>query len=154
MRTFIYKRTHEGDPNASGVFGIHDCMGQKRTSQFDAVIGVGGTDPWPECRGIARKVNWIGIGPQWQEVRKLRSNGRQWGPRVTFDHFAYYGENGPLLEDIAPSLAKRLYDRKARFVMDNLSDRERREVDSIVDLAKEAPPSAGLGPKESPARRC
>jgi hypothetical protein len=38
MRTLIYKRTHTGDPDASGCFGIFDCMGRVRALDFDAVI--------------------------------------------------------------------------------------------------------------------
>jgi hypothetical protein len=30
MRTLIYKRTHTGDPDANGCFGIYDCMGRVR----------------------------------------------------------------------------------------------------------------------------
>ena len=35
MRTLIYKRTHPGDPDVDGLFGIHDCMGQVRAWSFD-----------------------------------------------------------------------------------------------------------------------
>jgi len=40
MNTLIYKRTHRGDPNESGVFGVWNCMGQIRGWEFDAVIGM------------------------------------------------------------------------------------------------------------------
>ena len=59
----IYKRTHNGDPDRFGHFGINDCMGQLRARRFDAVIGVGGIGAEPKSLGIAGKVNWIGIGP-------------------------------------------------------------------------------------------
>ena len=39
MRTLIYKRTHPGDPDAKGRFGIYDCMGRVRAWDFEAVIG-------------------------------------------------------------------------------------------------------------------
>lgn len=42
MRILAYKRTHTGDPDANGVFGVNDCMGRVRSLEFDAVIGVGG----------------------------------------------------------------------------------------------------------------
>ena len=38
-RILIYKRTHTGDSDAKGCFGIHDCMGSFRARDFDAVIG-------------------------------------------------------------------------------------------------------------------
>ena len=63
MRTLIYKRTHPGDPDRAGRFGIHDCMGRIRRWSFEAVIGVGGVGAGPELHGLAAKVNWIGIGP-------------------------------------------------------------------------------------------
>jgi hypothetical protein len=56
MRTLIYKRTHHGDPDPAGRFGIHDCMGRVRTWSLEAVIGVGGigADPesWSRCSGV------------------------------------------------------------------------------------------------------
>jgi hypothetical protein len=49
MRTFIYKRTHQGDPDNQGWFGIQDCMGSLRRRDFDAVIGVGGISDWAKA---------------------------------------------------------------------------------------------------------
>jgi hypothetical protein len=72
MRTLIYKRTHNGDPDPeTGTFGNADCMGRVRGWNFDAVIGVGGIGREPELEGIAGKVTWVGIGPhkvrgQWR----------------------------------------------------------------------------------------
>ncbi len=137
MRTLIYKRTHCGDPiSKTGVFGNHDCMGQVRGWNFDAVIGVGGTGSKPQVNGIAGKLTWVGIGPH--------KTGDSRCPQVTFAHFLYYGETGKPLSDIAPVLAKRLYDGKARVLMDSLSDEERREVNKILRLARNAQPSPGL----------
>ena len=45
VRILIYKRTHNGDPDAKGCFGACDCMGSVRSRSFDAVIGVGGIGP-------------------------------------------------------------------------------------------------------------
>src|SRR5437867_10741882 len=42
LQILTYKRTHNGDPDVYGCFGIHDCMGSVRDLPFDAVIGVGG----------------------------------------------------------------------------------------------------------------
>jgi hypothetical protein len=94
MRTLIYKRTHNGDPDKTGQFGIHDCMGRVRTWAFDAVIGVGGMGAEPRSHGLNGKVNWIGIGPH-----KTRPAKR--GPVVTFDHFVLYGSDGPDFEKLA-----------------------------------------------------
>lgn len=88
-RALIYKRTHSGDPDPkTGVFGNNDCMKTIRGRSFDAVIGVGGIGREARSEGIARKLTWIGIGP-----RKIGEPSR---PLVTFDHFLYYGEEGPL----------------------------------------------------------
>jgi hypothetical protein len=57
MKTLVYKRTHNGDPDVEGRFGIHDCMGQVRGYGFEAVIGVGGVGDEPEAWGIAGKLN-------------------------------------------------------------------------------------------------
>ena len=63
MRTLIYKRTHHGDPDVSGQFGIHGCMGRVRAWDFEAVIGVGGVGPEPRSEGLDCKVNWISDRP-------------------------------------------------------------------------------------------
>jgi len=104
MRTLIYKRTHHGDPDRTGQFGIHDCMGQVRRWDFDAVIGVGGLGPEARLNELDGKVNWIGIGAQKHVVPNRR------GPIVTFDHFLLYdGSDGPDFERVAPVLAERIY---------------------------------------------
>ena len=42
---------------------MNDCLGSIRDRDFDAVIGVGGIGSEARAEGIARQVNWIGIGP-------------------------------------------------------------------------------------------
>jgi hypothetical protein len=137
MRTLIYKRTHHGDPDPAGRFGIHDCMGRVRTWSFEAVIGVGGIGADPESHGLAGKVNWIGIGPLKADAPDKR------GPIVTFDHFLFYCSDGPLFAELAPRLANRMYATNVRAVMNRLDARERREVDLLLTMAKGAPPSSG-----------
>jgi hypothetical protein len=148
MRTLIYKRTHRGDPNVDGQFGIYDCMGQVRAWSFDAVIGVGGMGAEPRSHGLDGKVNWIGIGPH-----KRASAGKR-GPIVTFDHFWFRGADGPNFEKLAPQLAHRIYSRNVRVLMHGLSAAEQREVDSLLKLAKDAPPSAGRTPSEKSPKGC
>jgi len=137
MRTLIYKRTHSGDTNPeTGEFGNHNCMGQVRSWDFDAVIGVGGIGQRAKFNGIAKKLTWIGIGP-----RKTGDSSR---PRVTFDHFLYHGETGPLLETAAPVLARRIFGGNVRIILDgSLSTTARREVGKILGRARAAPPSPG-----------
>ncbi len=138
MRTLIYKRTHNGDPDPdTGQFGIYDCMGRVRTWDFQAVIGVGGLSAKP--KSLRHKVNWIGIG-----ARKGGRNRR--GPIVTFEHFLFFdsdGPNVPNFKTLAPVLARRIYSKNVRVVMNDLSASEQKEVDKILALAKHAPPSAG-----------
>jgi hypothetical protein len=156
MRTLIYKRTHHGDPDMTGQFGIHDCMGRVRTWDFEAVIGVGGLGPEPRSYGLDGKVNWIGIGPHKKAVAGKR------GPIVTFDHFVFYGSGGPDFEKLTPLLAERIYSRNVRVIMKGLSPGEQEEVDKILIRAKHAPPSsaetsptssAGTSPK-APLKGC
>ncbi len=75
MRVLVYKRTHNGDPDAHGCFGAFDCMGTVRDREYDAVIGVGGIGPEAQSNGIDRQINWIGIGPHKRYVRG--SGGRR-----------------------------------------------------------------------------
>lgn len=135
MRTFIYKRTHNGDPDpVTGEFGVGNCMKGCRVWSFDAVIGVGGTGREPLRHGIARKLTWVGIGPHKTGNPRL--------PIVTFDHFLYYGDKGPLLENVAKSIAEHFYQGGARMLV-NLSDEESLEAERILSSAMTAPPSPG-----------
>lgn len=144
MRTLIYKRTHHGDPDAEGRFGIHGCMGRVRTWAFEAVIGVGGKRPWPEWKELAGRVNWIGIGP-----RRTGDTDKRGFPVLVFEHFKLFrrdGTRGPKLAKVAPQLAGRIYATNVRVLMDDLDEVERAEVDAILARAKNAPPSpAGDG---------
>jgi hypothetical protein len=136
MRTLIYKRTHTGDPDVRGRFGIHDCMGQMRAWDFEAVIGIGGLGGEATSHGLDGKINWIGIGPH-----KRAAMGKR-GPIVTFDHFLYYGSEGPDFITKAPTLAHRMYSRNVRVLMHDVDARERKEIDRLLTLARNAPPSA------------
>ena len=138
MRVLVYKRTHIGDPDENGWFGVSDCMGAVRKRDFDAVVGVGGIGSEPRSHGIDRKLNWIGIGPHIG-----RKNNR--APMLRFDHFHYFGTSGDLFSSWAPRLARRMYWRGARHLMsDSMNDLERKEIEAIVRLARHAPPSSDL----------
>lgn len=137
LRVLVYKRTHNGDPDENGCFGVHDCMGVVRDRDFDAVIGVGGVGPEAQATGIAGKVNWIGMGPHRRRAAGMR------GPAVTFDRFRDFGTTGPDFRSLAPALAERMYANNVRHVMDDLSDLEYVEVEGILRLAEAAPPSRG-----------
>lgn len=147
MRTLIYKRTHHGDPDVHGQFGIYDCMGRVRGWSFGAVIGVGGMGAESRSHGLDGRVNWIGIGPH------QRSAGKR-GPIVTFDHFWFRGSDGPSFEKLAPQLAHRIYSRNVRVLMNGLSAAEQKEVDNLLKLAKDAPPSTGQGRAEKSTKGC
>lgn len=135
MRTLVYKRTHNGDPDVLGRFGIRDCMGSVRSWPFASVIGVGGQGAEAERHDIARKLNWIGVG-----AHKTYVPGRD-NPIVTFDQFRDFGTDGPLLESIAPHLSRQMYVKKARAAMDfnalQLAEIER--ILAMVEDDREAP---------------
>lgn len=147
MRILVYKRTHSGDPDTAGRFGIYDCMGSVRGKAYDAVIGVGGLGAEPRRNGIAGKITWVGIGPH-------KEPGTPRGPLVTFDHFLYFGESGPGLTKYAPTLADHLYGSNVRVLL-NLTEAERLEAEAILALAQRAPPSEARGePVERVGRVC
>jgi len=134
MNTLIYKRTHRGDPDESGVFGRRDCMGPVRKWKFDAVIGVGGKRPWPGHEEIANRITWIGIDP-----KKTTSRKSTWrGPLVRFERYVLYDEKGPHLNRKAPKLFKYMFkDRQVRAVMSqSLSGTIQEEVARILRLAR------------------
>ena len=137
MRILIYKRTHRGDPDARGIFGINDCMGSVRDFHYDAVIGIGGIGEEPQAHGIAGTINWIGIGP-----RKVRIDHRR-GALVTFDHFLFHDTAGPDFRTEAPHLAAHIYNNNVRILLDDLTATERAEASTIVNKAYSAPASIG-----------
>jgi hypothetical protein len=126
MRILTYKRTHTGDPNPKGQFGIFDCMGRVRNYSFDAVIGVGGIGREPRSFGIDRRINWVGISPSRRSIPGTNKTV------VTFEKFLLLDEQGPLLEDLAPHLAKRMYQGSARLLLDAYSNEERSEAEAIL----------------------
>lgn len=148
MRTLVYKRTHHGDPDPDGRFGIHDCMGRVRGRDYEAVIGVGGIGAEPESFGIAGKITWIGIGPTKHSVPGMR------GPLVTFAHFLYLGERGPALAALAPNLAARIFGTNVRVLLRNVSRTEQAEIDGVLVLARDASPSRATCRDVSKNRAC
>jgi len=137
MKIWIYKRTHNGDPDAAGCFGSWDCMGAARGRDYDAVIGVGGIGAEAVANGIAGQLNWIGIGPH-----RIPAGKR--GPHVFFDHFLDYGTDGPMFRTLAPRLAERLYVDNVRSLLRRLNVHEQAEAWQIVQRAIAEPPSPGL----------
>ena len=127
MRILTYKRTHMGDPDQNGRFGIHDCMGRVRGYTFDAVIGIGGIGSEPHSYHIDRKINWVGITPH----KRQHSIGDPL--EITFENFLLLEEYGPPLESLAPLLAKRMYDHGARLLLDGYTDAEFKEARAILD---------------------
>jgi len=135
VRTLVYKRTHKGDPDKRGWFGIEDCMKRVRGYEFDAVIGVGGVSRQPRHQGIAKKINWIGLGARKKSYRDRK------GPVVTFDHFRLYEERGKKLREKARTLARHIYSRNVRVLL-KFTPAEEKEVQQILRMARSAPPSA------------
>jgi hypothetical protein len=151
MRTLIYKRTHVGDPDPkTGVFGNCDCMGSVRGHEFDAVIGVSGIGQEPRSHGIDGKLTWIGIGPQ-----KFNDPGcpESRGPQVRFRHFWYRGEDGPLLEEKYPALAKRMYDRNVRVLLHSPSPAGERDPHKTCDLDGDVRKIIHVGMAAPPSNR-
>lgn len=136
MRTLLYKRTHKGDPSEDGEFGCSNCMSRVRLWPFDSVIGVGGQGVEPIKEGIAFKLNWIGIG-----AHKVNSVWRY--PNVIFDRFILWEALGEELEEFAPNLAKLLYVKKIRATL-KFTDAQQVEIDKILEMAKNSPPSKML----------
>lgn len=145
-RVLLYKRTHIGDPNADGCFGINDCMKSIRNWRFDAVIGIGGIRPNRDDRqrghknsALVRKINWIGIG---------RKDGRRIpgykGPLLYFRKFKLFGNDGtqgPFFAKHAPKLAHRMYDLKhppRQLLIDKTMRNEWTEIEKVLELARRA----------------
>ena len=138
MRILTYKRTHVGDPDSLGRFGINDCMGRIRAFHYEAVIGVGGVGREPRIAGIDRRINWVGIGPK----RIPNVHGAR-AEIVQFDHFVLLEKTGPPVESLAPTLAHRMYGG-CRFILTAYSNTEKAEAIAIVDWARTQCPSTAI----------
>jgi len=126
-------------------------MGIVREREFDAVVGVGGIGSEAQANGIDGQVNWIGIGAHKRYVENKR------GPEILFDHFLYFGTDGPDFRTLAPLLAQRMYGAGVRSLLDGMSDAEQEEAEGIVRLAEGEPPSPGLlgyVPSARPVEAC
>lgn len=147
MRVLIYKRTHTGDPDESGLFGHECCMRRVRGRDFAAVIGVGGIGQEPIQHGIDRRITWIGIGPTSVGVA---ADGY---PILAFEQFYLRDQKGPLLRDKAPKLAKRMFVQYGprTLMVESASDNE---IETILRIAKNAPPSPALLRNTSTPKRC
>lgn len=126
MRILTYKRTHVGDPDRSGRFGIRDCMGNVRNWNFDAVIGIGGIGDEPQGHGIAGRVTWVGRHPK----KQLSPSGS--GLLVTFESFILLDSRGPLVSDIAPYLARRMYEGRVRTLLDGYTADEQADAERVI----------------------
>jgi hypothetical protein len=130
MRILTYKRVHPGDPDSFGHFGINGCMGQVRNFDFEAVIGVGGIGAEPRSYKIDLRINWVGTTPKrlQHQVKGV--------PVISFEHFILLEHEGPLLQTIAPNLARRMYENGARMLLTGYTEEERAEAVSIIDWAR------------------
>lgn len=128
MRILTYKRTHTGDPDSSGRFGINDCMGRVRSWDFDAVIGIGGISLEPRSYGIDGRITWVGRYPSWNP------HPLGYGQIVTFESFVLLEQAGPMLVSLAPNLARRMYEKRARFLLNDYSQQEQTEAESLLSL--------------------
>lgn len=140
MRILTYKRTHVGDPDNFGRFGINDCMGRVRNFRYDAVIGVGGTGYEPRSHRIDRKINWVGINP-----KRISHIPGYRGGIIEFEQFILLENNGPLLEILAPNLARKIY-RGGRYILDAYSETEKAEAVAVIEWARHIATSSSAYP--------
>ncbi|MEK8088110.1 hypothetical protein WNB94_17150 [Aquabacterium sp. A3] len=126
MRILTYKRTHTGDPNEDGVFGINDCMGQVRDLEYEAVIGIGGIGSEARKHRIDGKITWVGIAPS-------KHVGDWASPLVTFKHFLLFDAGGPTLASLAPNLARRMYEGKVRYLLTGYTLEEQADAQAVVN---------------------
>ena len=132
MRILTYKRTHTGDPNDGGVFGVNNCMGRVRDLSYHAVIGIGGIGAEPRSYNIDGKITWVDICP----TKIPGEEGH--GVIVTFQRFVLFDAAGPALSSLAPALAKRMYQGRVRYLLVGYSDSEQAEAEGIIAWAMEA----------------
>jgi hypothetical protein len=146
---WIYKRSHDGDPdNKTGIFGNNDCGQTHRDQHYDAVIGMFGTIFGGKDKVL--KINWIGSGASRIKLgndaidalsKAVRSLPAPWGRDwkgieiLAFDNFLYF-ENGADFD--TPCLVNRMLPvRTGGMMSPNLAEPVQREVDKIIRYANE-----------------
>lgn len=72
---------------------------------------------------------------------------------MAFEHFYLRDQKGPLLRDKAPKLAKRMFVKYGLRTLIVESDLDT-EIETILKIAKNAPPSPALLPNISTPKRC
>jgi hypothetical protein len=88
--------------------------------------------------GRAGEIVWVGIGPHWTALAGLVA------AQVTFDHFRYFEEGEQMLDEIAPNLAARM--ENVRHMLRGFTEIEEEEIEGILELAMDSPPSPLLVP--------
>lgn len=137
MKVLIYKRTHKGDPDEEGIFGIQDCMGRVRNWDYEAVIGIGGKTSWKGDEGIKCRINWIGLGP-----KRITPHPNRGINQIVFSNFELYEENGEDIAENYPNLFKYMYDSRKRFDMSSeLPENVFEEIHKILNSIKDSPAS-------------
>src|SRR5690606_12768152 len=76
------------------------------------------------------------------------------GPEINFDRFRDFGPHGPVLERVAPRLARRAYRRNVRHAIFDDTSLEYDELVSILALAKNASRSSPYTHPPSTRRSC
>src|SRR6516164_556612 len=107
-------------------------MGQVRGYNFKAVIGIGGTGIQAKRAGIAERLTWIGVSP------KPVGYHEDGYPVLAFTRYWYKREKGPLLNKVAPCLARRMYANDLHFVIDDFSEDEMKDIKRLLRRAKSA----------------
>jgi hypothetical protein len=72
------RNDQHGDPDETGQFGVCDCIGQVRSWNYEAVIGIGGTAAEARSYGIDGRVTSV---PHWLYASSLDSRFNRRPPR-------------------------------------------------------------------------
>ncbi len=141
MNVFIYRQTSTNDPCRHGVWGLRDCLGDKRRGKsecaYGAVLGIGGKGI---CQSLRARITWIGIG-----VHKQETPGKK-GPLVTFDHVCLMNDSGPTLCDVARLLYHHMFecDKIPHFgysQSEKVPKEIREEIHNVMMQYSDCPPS-------------
>jgi len=124
-------------------------MKSVRNWHYDAVIGIGGINPDPGDEDIARRVNWIGIGPEKDHTKNPSR------PMVKFSQFVLFDEKGPLISECAPKLYKYMFEqghipRTGKYFPEHIYQ----ELLKLLTLAENASPSKGRFSEYKSVRKC
>ena len=131
-------------------------MGEVRSWEYDAVIGIGAKNAKDN---MSYKLTWVGINAhkqnltyevdkkcKYRKCKKTDKENQLRGPLVTFDHFCLMNREGPMLCDCAPLLYRHMFmcEKIPHATLSTSQENSiQDEIFNLINQYQNCPPSSG-----------